>query len=140
VSIPAAPLSTASHRPGAAGFYGPELWCAPVVREAPPDDHQGMSLFDKSPGGGIVVANVFLYGTVLTETWMLTTGSLFVMGLVMALIIVMAGLLCRYVMNLMGSEEYALGEETAVAVVPVAAPAPARRVAVPTAAATPVVG
>jgi hypothetical protein len=99
-----------------------------------------MSFFDKSPGGGIVVANVLLYSTVLIETWMLTTGSLFVMGLVMALIIVMAGLLCRYAMNLMGSEEHALGEETAVAVAPVAGPAPARRVAVPAATARPVVG
>jgi hypothetical protein len=80
-----------------------------------------MSFFDKSPGGGIVAANAFLYGTVLTETWMLTTGSLFVMGLVMALVIVMAGLLCRYVMALMGSEEYALGEET-LAVAPAPAP------------------
>jgi hypothetical protein len=91
------------------------------VRDAPPDDDQGMSFFDKSPGGGIVAANAFLYGTVLIETWMLTTGSLFVMGLVMALIIAMAGLLCRYAMSLMGSEEYALGEET-LAVAPAPAP------------------
>lgn len=99
-----------------------------------------MSFFDKSPGGGIAVANVILYATVLTETWMLTTGSMFFMGLVMALIIVLAGLLCRYVMNMMGSEEYALGEET-VAVAPAtattpattsaAAPAPAAATAIP---------
>ncbi|HET6507813.1 MAG TPA: hypothetical protein VFG42_13570 [Baekduia sp.] len=97
------------------------------------DDDLDMSFFDKSPGGGIAVANAILYSVVLIETWMLTTGSLFVMGLVMALIIVLAGLLCRYVMNLMGSEEYAVGEEAvAVAPAPVAkttasaaAPAPA---------------
>ena len=78
-----------------------------------------MSLIDKSPGAFIAAVNAILYGTVLVETWMLTTASLFVMGLVMALIIVMAGLLCRYVMDLMGNEEYILGEEPAVAVAPV---------------------
>jgi hypothetical protein len=78
-----------------------------------------MSFFDRSPGGGLAVANAILYTTVLIETWMLTTGSLFVMGLVMALIIVLAGLLCRYAMHLMGAEDHALGEET-VAVAPAA--------------------
>jgi hypothetical protein len=105
-----------------------------------------MSFFDRSPGGGLAAANAILYATVLIETWMLTTGSLFVMGLVMAMVIVLAALLCRYVMHLMGTEEYVLGEEpvTVVAPAPVAAavttpttatsaPAPAAAAVVPAA-------
>jgi hypothetical protein len=85
-----------------------------------------MSLIDRSPGGFIFVANAVLYFTVLMETWMLVTGSaLFMIG-VMALIVTIAGLLCRWAMNLMGSEEYSLGEEpVVVAAAPVAAAAPA---------------
>jgi hypothetical protein len=99
-----------------------------------------MSFLDRSPGAFIAAVNAILYATVLTETWMLTTGSLAVMGLVMALIIVMAAFLCRYIMNLMGTEDYSLGEEPAVAAAPVAAAA--RRPAAPAPAATarPVVG
>lgn len=97
-----------------------------------------MTFFDQSPGAGIAVANAILYATVLTETWMLTTGSLAVMGLIMVLIIVLAGLLCRYMMHLMGTEEYISGEAavapapartTAGAVAPATAPAPAIKVA-----------
>jgi hypothetical protein len=91
-----------------------------------------MSLIDKSPGAFVAAVNAILYGTVLVEVWMLTTSSLAVMGLFMALIIVMAGFLCRYIMDLMGSEEYIAGEEHVVAV---AAPVVARP-----AAATPSVG
>lgn len=90
-----------------------------------------MSFIDKSPGAFIAAVNAILYGTVLVEVWMLTTSSLAVMGLFMALIIVLAGLLCRYIMDLMGSEEYIAGEEH---VVVATAPAP---VAVPVAAARP---
>jgi len=83
-----------------------------------------MSFIDKSPGAFIAAVNAILYGTVLVEVWMLTTSSLAVMGLFMALIIVLAGLLCRYIMDLMGSEEYIAGEQHVV-VAPAPAPAAA---------------
>jgi hypothetical protein len=89
-----------------------------------------MNLIDRSPGGVIIAANALLYGTVLAEIGMLTTASLFWMGAVMALIIVMAAALCRFIMHIMGDEEYIAGET------PVAAPA---RVPVVATAATPVV-
>jgi hypothetical protein len=94
-----------------------------------------MTFIDRSPGGVIIAANTLLYATVLTEIWMLTTASLFVMGTVMALIVVMAALLCRFIMNLMGSEEYITGDEP----VPVqdAAPAAPERRRVPIATGKP---
>jgi len=79
-----------------------------------------MPLIDRSPGAFYAVVNAVLYSTVLLETWMLTTGSMLVMIGFMGLIITMAGLLCRFIMDLMGSEEYTVGAEPAVA----AAPAP----------------
>jgi hypothetical protein len=69
-----------------------------------------MSLLDKTPGGFITVANTVLYGTVLAETWMRTTDSLVAMTAVMGLIIAVSGLLVRWMGNLMGTEEYTLGE------------------------------
>jgi hypothetical protein len=81
-----------------------------------------MTFIDRSPGGVIIAANTLLYATVLTEVWMLTTASLAAMAAVMTLIIVMAALLCRYMMTLMGTEEYLAGEAPAPA--PVAAQAP----------------
>lgn len=80
-----------------------------------------MSLIDKSPGAFIAAVNGILYTTVLLETWMLTTSSVAVMGLFMVLIIVLAGLLCRYAMNLMGSEDESAGHAPAV-VAPAATP------------------
>jgi len=99
-----------------------------------------MSFIDKSPGAFIAAVNAILYGTVLVEVWMLTTSSLAVMGLFMALIIVLAGLLCRYIMDLMGSEEYIAGEQhVVVAPAPAAAPvAVARPAATAPAMGTPV--
>lgn len=92
-----------------------------------------MHLIDRSPGGFIFVANAVLYTTVLLETWMLTTGSIAFMFLVMLVIVAVAGLLARFIMDLMGSEEYVTGAEHAPAaattVSPAAAPArvPAQR-------------
>jgi len=87
-----------------------------------------MSLIDRSPGGFIFVANAVLYFTVLMEAWMLFTGSaLFMIG-VMVLIVAIAGLLCSFIMNLMGSEAYILGEELEPVVAP---PAPAVAATVP---------
>ena len=101
---------------------------APVVGSPPRDDHLGMNFIDKSPGAFIAAVNAILYGTVLVEVWMLTTSSLAVMGLFMALIIVLAGLLCRYVMDLMGTEEHIAGEQhVVVAAAPVAVPVAAAR-------------
>jgi hypothetical protein len=65
---------------------------------------------------------------------MLVTGSpLFMVG-VLALIVAVAGLLCRFILNLMGTEAYTLGEEEPEAAVaapaqaePAVAPAPPRR-------------
>jgi hypothetical protein len=129
----AAVLSTAGRRSEPAGFYGRGLWPAPVVTAAASDDDLDMSLIDKSPGAFIAAVNAILYATVLLETWMLTTSSLAVMGLFMALIIVLAGMLCRYIMDLMGTEEYISGEQpVALAVAaPVAAPVATVRPAAP---------
>ena len=93
-----------------------------------------MSLIERSPGGFVLVANVVLYTTVLLEALMLVTGSpLFMVG-VLTLIVTVAGLLCRFILNLMGTEAYTIGEEepeTAVAAPasaePARAPAPQRR-------------
>ena len=81
-----------------------------------------MNLVDKSPGGFLVATFAFVYGVVLVETWMLGTASLVAMGATMALIIALSGVLVRFMNNLMGSEEYSLGHELAVA--QTAAPAP----------------
>jgi hypothetical protein len=102
---------------------------------APPrSDDAGMSLIERSPGGFVFVANVVLYATVLLETLMLVTGSpLFMVG-VLALIVAVAGLLCRFILNLMGTEAYTLGEEEPETAAPAprpadpaVAPAPQRR-------------
>jgi hypothetical protein len=70
-----------------------------------------MSLLDNSPGGFIGAANCVLYGTVGVECWMLTTNSLLAMAATMALIITTAGLLCRWMLRLMGPEDHALDYE-----------------------------
>ena len=76
-----------------------------------------MSIIDRSPGGFIIIANTVLYSTVLAEIGMLMSGSLVVMVAVMALIVALAGGLCAFIMRLMGSEAYTLGEpEQAVTV------------------------
>lgn len=97
-----------------------------------------MSLIDRSPGGFIFVANAVLYTTVLAETWMLVSGSPLAMAGVLVLILVVAALLCAFIMHLMGSESYITGEEPesapAVAEEPVA-PEPRRA---PVATGTPV--
>jgi hypothetical protein len=138
---PRASVETRSRRADVAFYgYGLRRW-ADFPASAHPD-HQAMSLIDRSPGGFIFVANVILYVTVLMEALMLVTGSPLFMGGVLALIVVVAALLCRFIMNLMGSEAYTLGEEPAasaapVAAEPVAATAPERRPA-PVATGTPI--
>src|SRR4051794_18640651 len=96
--------------------------CSDFPGQRPADD-PGMSLIERSPGGFVFVANVVLYTTVLLETLMLVTGSPLLMVGVLALIVAVAGLLCRFILNLMGTEAYTLGEEEPEAAV--AAPAPA---------------
>jgi hypothetical protein len=90
--------------------------CA-VVHEPAALDDQSMSIIDRSPGGFIVVANAILYGTVLAETGMLISGNVLLMGAVLALIAVLAVGICAFIMQLVGSEAYTLGEadEPAVA-------------------------
>jgi hypothetical protein len=70
-----------------------------------------MSLLDTSPGGFIGVANCVLYGTVGVECWMLTTDSMLAMAATLALIVTIAGLLCRWMLRLMGPEDHALDYE-----------------------------
>jgi hypothetical protein len=84
-----------------------------------------MTFIDRFPGGTIAVANTLLYSVILLEIWMLTTASLVAMAAVMTIIIVMAALLCRFIMAMMGNEEYIAGDEP-VAIVPAPAPAPAQ--------------
>jgi hypothetical protein len=86
-----------------------------------------MSIIDRSPGGFIIIANTVLYSTVLAETGMLMSGSLALMVAVMALIVAIAGGLCAFIMRLMGSEAYILGEaeKPVGAVAPEAQGAPA---------------
>jgi hypothetical protein len=122
-------------------FYGCGLRHSADFPAPAHPDHQAMSLIDRSPGGFIFVANAILYVTVLMEALMLVTGSPLFMGGVLALIVVVAALLCRFIMNLMGSEAYTLGEEPAASAEPVVAEpvatAPERRPA-PVAARTPI--
>ena len=110
-----------------AEFYAAGVWGAAVAAGPRRPDALDMSLLDKTPGGFITVANTVLYGTVLAETWMLTTDSLVAMTAVMGLIIAVSGLLVRWMGNLMGSEEYTLGEAPKTAKAPVAATAAAPR-------------
>ncbi|MGZ4279443.1 MAG: hypothetical protein ACXVFN_17535 [Solirubrobacteraceae bacterium] len=84
-----------------------------------------MSLFDRSPGGLIVVANCVLYGTVLVEIGMLLSGSYAVMAATLVMIVVIAALLGRWVLALMGPEYPSLDYEPQQA--PARAPEPARR-------------
>jgi hypothetical protein len=110
--------------------YGLRQWADFTAR--PRSEDRGMSLIERSPGGFVFVANVVLYTTVLLETLMLVTGSpLFMVG-VLALIVAVAGLLCRFILNLMGTEAYTLGEEEPETAAPAqaepaVAPAPQRR-------------
>jgi hypothetical protein len=83
-----------------------------------------MSIIDRSPGGFIAIANTVLYATVLAEVGMLMSGSAIVLGAVMALIVALAAGLCAFIMRLMGSESYIVGENGPPA--PVAAVAPER--------------
>jgi hypothetical protein len=125
-------MTALSERSTAANYVS-ILRCRPVVTGSDEIDHGDMNFIDRAPGGAIVVANIILYTTVLAEIGMLTTGSVAVMGAVMALIAILAVGLCMFIMDLMGSEAYAYGEsETQVAVAvtrpeTVVAPAPARR-------------
>jgi len=72
-----------------------------------------MKLLDKSPGGFVALATFVVYGTILTESWMLTTASLLAMAGTMVLVVVVAAAICRSMMNVMGSEEYSLGHPVA---------------------------
>jgi hypothetical protein len=72
-----------------------------------------MSIIDRSPGGFIIITNAVLYTTVLVEVGMLMSGSVALMGLFMALILLLSAGLCAFIMNLMGSEAYIVGESVA---------------------------
>jgi len=65
-----------------------------------------MKLIDESPGGFLAAACVFVYATVLTETWMITTTSIAAMVGTFLLIIVLACVLTRTVLALMGPEDH----------------------------------
>jgi hypothetical protein len=90
-----------------------------------------MSLIDRSPGGFIAVANTILYAVVLLEIWMLTTASIAAMVMTLAVIVVIAALLCRWMLHLLGPEDHALDYQPQRAAV--AKPArPAQPVPAPT--------
>jgi hypothetical protein len=86
-----------------------------------------MSLLDRSPGGFVAVANTILYAVVLLEIWMLTTASIAAMAFTLAVIVVIAALLCRWMLRLMGPEDHALdyAPQPVRAARPVATPRPA---------------
>lgn len=91
-------------------------------------DDDDMSIIDRSPGGFVIIANIVLYSTVLAEVGMLVSGSLAVMGAVMVLIATISAGLCAFIMRIMGSEAYILGEvedPAATVVAKASAPAPA---------------
>jgi hypothetical protein len=83
-----------------------------------------MSLLDRTPGGFIALANVILYSVVLVECWMLTTASIAAMVATLTLVIVVAALLCRWMLNLLGPEDHALDYEPKRVKAPVPAAAP----------------
>ena len=63
-----------------------------------------MKLLDRSPGGFIVAANAVVFGTIGVEVWMLIIQSVAAMIFTMVLIGMIAALLCRWMMSLMGPE------------------------------------
>jgi len=75
-----------------------------------------MSLLDRSPGAAITLANVVLYSVVGVEVWMLSSGSIPFLVATLALIASTAGLLVRWMMDLMGPEEHDLDLELPSAV------------------------
>ncbi|QEC50372.1 hypothetical protein FSW04_24160 [Baekduia soli] len=91
------------HRRGA-GTYGCGLWGGTVGADPAPDDHRDMKLLDRSPGGFIIAANAVVFGTVGVEVWMLIIQSVAAMIFTMILIAMIAALLCRWMMSLMGPE------------------------------------
>ena len=100
-----------------------------------------MSVIDNSPGGFMAFVFGVLYGTVLVEVAMLVDGSYVVMGVALTTIVVIAALLCRWVLALMGpavpSLDYEPQARPARAAIP--APAPARAPArIPVTRGTPV--
>ncbi len=77
-----------------------------------------MKLPDRSPGLTIVAAAVFVYGTILVEIGMWTVATWTAMFATLALVIVLAIVVCRWLFSILDEEE------TPVAVAP-AAVAPA---------------
>jgi hypothetical protein len=74
-------------------------------------DYCRMSLLDRSPGATIVLANVVLYTTVCLEIWMLASHSIAAMVGVYALIIMISGLLVRWMLQILGPEDHGLDYE-----------------------------
>jgi uncharacterized membrane protein YqjE len=76
-----------------------------------------MNLADRSPGLTLVLAAVIVYGTILVEIGMWMVASWTAMFATLALVVVLAVVVCRWLFTLLDEEE--------PFVAPVAAPAPA---------------
>jgi hypothetical protein len=70
-----------------------------------------MKLIDRSPGGFYALANAALFAVVLAEVLMLRSGSVVALVAMLAVIVVIAALLVRWMMQLMGPEDHALDYE-----------------------------
>jgi len=60
-----------------------------------------MRYLDRSPGAFIVLANLVVYGVIGVEIWMWTVASVAAVAVTLALIAVVAGVICHSAVSLM---------------------------------------
>ena len=81
-----------------------------------------MKLADRSPGLVIVLAAVVVYGTILVEIGMWMVATWFAMFATLALAIVLAIIVCRWLFSLLGDDDVAPAAVPAATTATVAAP------------------
>ncbi len=86
-------------------------------------DDRHMNLADRSPGLTLALAAVVVYGTILVEIGMWMLASWVAMFATLALGIVLAVLVCRWLFTLLDEEEPVLAPVAATAAAPTAKPA-----------------
>jgi hypothetical protein len=84
-----------------------------------------MKLPDRSPGLTLVIAAALLCGTVLAEIGMLMAGSSILMFATLALAIVIAAFVCRWLFTVLADEDGVAPQAAVAAPATAAAPAPA---------------
>lgn len=87
-----------------------------------------MPLIDRSAGGFIALANVIVFGVVGAEIWMWTVATTAAIAVTLALIAVVAGVICAAVLHVMDDAPVTVAPVQA-AVERAASPQPARGLA-----------